>query len=874
MKRLGLGAMLAVALATGPDAAPPSPSDNAFSAATDAWDRGDYIKALNGYIAVLSATDGDRFLEPIALQTGELYQSIELTADGRNPQFSPDGRFVAYETGLEVSRRTIIVRNDAGRTRVAELPGVSATFSPTSATVAYLRIADTPELRSAASAVDAAPLAGQNRNQLVQALAWQVLRNPTIVVCDLDSGAELELAAPNLFKTGLAYAADGRSVYFLGARESDETRNDLYAMMPGGDARVVGNADGFKSVPVVDGSGRTLVYVKVQTNIFRRPGQQGGGGAAGTAPPPSFGVINLSSNETKVIEGVSPTLSRDGSTLAYIVRAGSDNSLMVGRPTEAATPIKRATTRLENPALSADGWQIAYQATLREDSEIFVANRDGSHETRLTRDVQHDVLPMFVDAGHLIGVIGEPRHRRSFLYDLESGTRQRLFHNNTVRTIAPEYQWIASRDGRALLVGAERDGNTVSPERGVYLMDLTRRVTKADVLKRLRASLAAETSLRSRANAAFQPIAASVRQVVDQVSPARIFQYEKALFDFDSKHISRPGNQRASEYLFNIYASFGYEPELQWFEARGALNGRTANVVATLRGTSHPELVYVVSSHYDSVVAGPGADDDTSGTAALLEAARVLAMHPQPATIVFASFTGEEAGLLGSREFVRRAVAGKLQVVGALNNDMIGWTNDDHLDNTIRYSNPGIRDLQHGAAMLFTRLVTYDALYFKGTDAASYYDAYGDIVGGIGSYPVLSSPHYHQSHDLLEFENHQLIAETAKTTVATLIAMASSPSRVTDLNVERAGTGVRVWWTPSPEKDVTSYVVEYSQGAQGARGAQGAQGAQGAAGARRMSVSTSSALLPAVPSGTVISVKAVNARRLEGWDWARAAAPD
>ena len=155
--------------------------------------------------------------------------------------------------------------------------------------------------------------------------------------------------------------------------------------------------------------------------------------------------------------------------------------------------------------------------------------------------------------------------------------------------------------------------------------------------------------------------------------------------------------------------------------------------------------------------------------------------HPMPATIVFASFTGEEAGLLGSREFVRRAVEGKTQIVGALNNDMIGWANDQRLDNTIRYSNPGIRDIQHGAAMLFTKLITYDALYFKSTDAAAYYDAYGDIVGGIGSYPVLSNPHYHQSHDFLEFINHQLIAETSKTTVATLMLLASSPSRLKDL---------------------------------------------------------------------------------------------
>ena len=57
----------------------------------------------------------------------------------------------------------------------------------------------------------------------------------------------------------------------------------------------------------------------------------------------------------------------------------------------------------------------------------------------------------------------------------------------------------------------------------------------------------------------------------------------------------------------------------------------------------------------------------------MLEAARILAGTPLPTTIVFASFTGEEAGLLGSREFVRLAREGKWNVIGALNNDMIGW---------------------------------------------------------------------------------------------------------------------------------------------------------------------------------------------------------
>ena len=351
-----------------------------------------------------------------------------------------------------------------------------------------------------------------------------------------------------------------------------------------------------------------------------------------------------------------------------------------------------------------------------------------------------------------------------------------------------------------------------------------------------------------------------MRTVTGAVSTKRIFDYEKALFDFDSKHITRPGNAKARQFLIDAYNSFGYHARSQSFNAR-VIQGRdtsfvpTANVLATLVGTVNPELVYVISSHFDSRAEGPGADDDASGTAALLEAARVLADHPLPATVVFASMTGEESGLLGSREFVRQ-VKDSLRVVGVLNNDMIGWANDDRLDNTIRYSNAGIRDLQHAAAMRFSRLVTYDAFYYKSTDAASFYDQYGDIVGGIGSYPVLGNPHYHMPHDLLEYENHELIAETAKTTVASIMLLASSPSRLNGLSwVKRPGDGGTLSWTPSPERSIVKYRVRF-------------RGSTGEAWRERV-VTTPRVRVSSAGPGTVLEVKAVNARGLEGWDWAR-----
>jgi hypothetical protein len=123
---------------------------------------------------------------------------------------------------------------------------------------------------------------------------------------------------------------------------------------------------------------------------------------------------------------------------------------------------------------------------------------------------------------------------------------------------------------------------------------------------------------------------------------------------------------------------------------------------------------------------------------------------------------------------------------------------------------------------------------------------------------VLGNPHYHQSHDVLETINQQLVAEVSKTTVATLMLLASSPSRLTGLDATRASGGaLDVKWKPSPEKGIVRYIVRSR--------------APGKAWAS-LTVTTPAARIIDAPPGTVIEVKAVNRRGLEGWDWARVTA--
>lgn len=104
------------------------------------------------------------------------------------------------------------------------------------------------------------------------------------------------------------------------------------------------------------------------------------------------------------------------------------------------------------------------------------------------------------------------------------------------------------------------------------------------------------------------------------------------------------------------------------------------NVVAIQRGATRPDQVVIITGHIDSRVSdpmdatsdAPGANDDGSGTAAVIEAARLLSRHRFAATIVYAALSGEEQGLHGGKIMAEYARAQGWQVVANLNNDIIG----------------------------------------------------------------------------------------------------------------------------------------------------------------------------------------------------------
>ena len=162
-----------------------------------------------------------------------------------------------------------------------------------------------------------------------------------------------------------------------------------------------------------------------------------------------------------------------------------------------------------------------------------------------------------------------------------------------------------------------------------------------------------------------------IAALVDSIDQQRITDHIAAI-DEPRNAFSQPAQlQTTADYVEAQLSSFGYPVTLDPVTFNTAT---FPNVIGVQQGTDCAERVFIVGAHYDSVSTTPGADDDASGVAGMLEIARVLAGTPLPATIWYTGFTMEEDGLRGSRHMAQQAEAAGTEVVGMLSLEMIGYT--------------------------------------------------------------------------------------------------------------------------------------------------------------------------------------------------------
>jgi hypothetical protein len=194
-----------------------------------------------------------------------------------------------------------------------------------------------------------------------------------------------------------------------------------------------------------------------------------------------------------------------------------------------------------------------------------------------------------------------------------------------------------------------------------------------------------------------------IEQIVAAISPQRIDAYVRKLVSFQTRHTlsdtqsATTGIGAARRWIkgelercsleAGARLQVAFDSHAQPVSSRIAHPTEIVNVVATLPGTE-PESkarMYVVSGHYDSRNSdimdangvAPGANDDASGTAAVMEMACVMARHQFDATLVFMTVAAEEQGLFGAEHWAEQARRANLNVAGMFTNDIIGSSRAD-----------------------------------------------------------------------------------------------------------------------------------------------------------------------------------------------------
>lgn len=140
-----------------------------------------------------------------------------------------------------------------------------------------------------------------------------------------------------------------------------------------------------------------------------------------------------------------------------------------------------------------------------------------------------------------------------------------------------------------------------------------------------------------------------------------------------------PDLQRAAKYIEQQFAASGYPTTRQTYEVSRA---PVSNIEAVLPGTTNPGAVVVLGAHYDTVGGCPGANDNATGIAALLELARRFAARPQPRTIRFVAFVNEEPPFfqtpqMGSYVYAKAARSRGDQITAMLSLETMGYYTDE-----------------------------------------------------------------------------------------------------------------------------------------------------------------------------------------------------
>jgi hypothetical protein len=321
-----------------------------------------------------------------------------------------------------------------------------------------------------------------------------------------------------------------------------------------------------------------------------------------------------------------------------------------------------------------------------------------------------------------------------------------------------------------------------------------------------------------------------VQQVINNVNIDSLTQFVNELsgevpviingqpITITTRYYSSATNDKAADYVKAKFDSYG----LQTFDQAFSY-GR--NVYGIQTGTVHPDQYFIICAHYDDMPSSglaPGADDNGSGTCAVIEAARVLKDYSFDYSIIYAIWDAEELGLLGSAYYAQNTT---LDILGVINMDMIAW--DSNNDNLAEIHTKNIAN----SVALKDSMLMVNTNYSVGiqpsvinpgitaSDHASFWNHGITAILLIENYYGDFNQYYHTSNDLIDHYNFPYFEKCSKLCIGTLTLMAKAegvvPVELTSFTGAWNNESVNLAWTTATELNNYGFEVEKNTGNSG-----------------------------------------------------------
>jgi len=293
----------------------------------------------------------------------------------------------------------------------------------------------------------------------------------------------------------------------------------------------------------------------------------------------------------------------------------------------------------------------------------------------------------------------------------------------------------------------------------------------------------------------------NIVELLQQFNETLLLGYLENLTAFGPRETGTEGCDQAAHYIFNTLKNIGLPVRYHNYTDE-AVSG--SNIEATLYGTD-PTNIFIICGHYDTVSAGPGADDDGSGVAAVLAAAELMSKYEFSHTVRFVAFSGEEQGLIGSRHYAEDAYNNNESIVAVLNADMIGYTatGSDGKQGKI-YENTAsewIVDFTQDISVLYNDYIDIQLISQGVTWGSDHYYFWEYGYDAVFYHEYNFNDYYHSANDTIAHMNITYSTRFSRLILATLATMAQAPRPVLEIADIAGGLGVSTQITNIGDSD-------------------------------------------------------------------------